>query len=116
MRVMVVEDEPTIREFVRRGLVEAGYAVDAVDNGRDALLASEAIDYDAIVLDVSMPHTDGLAVCRSIRAKRGPGPGILFLTARDTIADRVAGLDAGGDDYLVKPFAFAELLARMRAL
>ncbi|TAJ21592.1 MAG: response regulator transcription factor [Dehalococcoidia bacterium] len=116
MRILFAEDESTIREFVSRGLREAGYAVDVVADGEQALLAASTVDYDVIVLDVSMPRIDGFEVCRRIRAERRPGPPILFLTARDTVADRVTGLDAGAEDYLVKPFAFVELLARVRAL
>jgi DNA-binding response OmpR family regulator len=116
MRLLFAEDEPTIRHFVTRGLEEAGYAVDAVSDGAEALLSAETIDYDAIILDVGMPGIDGFEVCRQIRIMRAPGPPILFLTARDAVADRVTGLDSGAEDYLVKPFAFAELLARVRAL
>ena len=116
MRILFAEDETTIREFVARGLREAGYAVDAVADGEQALLATATVDYDAIILDVSMPRIDGIEVCRRIRERHAPGPPVLFLTARDTVADRVTGLDAGAEDYLVKPFAFAELLARVRAL
>lgn len=114
--MLFAEDEPTIREFVTRGLTEAGYAVDTVADGTEALLAAEAVEYDVLILDVAMPGLDGLEVCRRVRAQKSPGPAILFLSARDTIADRVRGLDAGAEDYLVKPFAFAELLARVRAL
>lgn len=116
MRILFAEDEPTIREFVTRGLEEAGYAVDAVSDGDEAWLAAQTVDYDVVILDVSMPGADGFEVCRRIRARAQPGPGILFLTARDATADRVTGLDLGAEDYLVKPFAFAELLARVRAV
>lgn len=116
MRILFAEDEPTIREFVSRGLEEAGYAVDAVRDGDEAWLAAQTVDYDVVILDVSMPGADGFEVCRRIRARAQPGPGILFLTARDATADRVTGLDLGAEDYLVKPFAFAELLARVRAV
>jgi two-component system OmpR family response regulator len=116
MRILFAEDEPTLREFVTRGLQEAGYAVDAVPDGDDALLASQVVDYDVAILDIQMPGMDGMEVCRRIRARGGAGPAILFLTARDAVSDRVRGLDAGAEDYLVKPFAFAELLARIRAL
>ena len=116
MRILFAEDEPTIREFVARGLSEAGYAVDAVADGEEAWLAAQTVDYDIAILDIGMPGMDGFEVCRRIRARQGNGPAILFLTARDAIADRVAGLDLGAEDYLVKPFAFAELLARVRAL
>ncbi len=116
MRVLFAEDEDTLREFVTRGLTEAGYAVDAVADGEEALVASMTVSYDIAILDVNLPGSDGFEICRRIRARPEPGPAILFLTARDTIEDRVAGLDLGAEDYLVKPFAFAELLARMRVL
>ena len=116
MRILFAEDEPTIREFVTRGLEESGYAVDAVADGEDAWLAAQTVDYDVAILDVSMPSLDGFEVCRRIRNRPGHGPAVLFLTARDAIDDRVKGLDLGAEDYLVKPFAFAELLARVRAL
>ena len=115
MRILIAEDEPTIREFLTRGLEESGYAVDPVADGEEAWLAAQAVSYDIAILDVSMPGYDGFEVCRRIRARPGPGPAILFLTARDAVADRVHGLDLGAEDYLVKPFAFAELLARVRA-
>lgn len=116
MRILFAEDEDDIREYVSRGLREAGYAVDPVADGHDALSAASTVAYDVAVLDISMPGLDGLEVCRRLRAQPGKGPAILFLTARDSVQDRVDGLDAGADDYLVKPFAFAELLARVRAL
>lgn len=116
MRILFAEDEPTIRAFVTRGLEESGYAVDAVADGEEAWLAAQSVAYDVAILDVSMPTYDGFEVCRRIRARPGPGPAILFLTAHDAVADRVTGLDLGAEDYLVKPFAFAELLARVRAL
>jgi DNA-binding response OmpR family regulator len=116
MRILFVEDDPTLSEFVTRGLMEAGYAVDAIANGDDALLASEVTSYDLAILDVNLPGSSGFEICREIRRRPEPGPAILFLTARDAIEDRVAGLDLGAEDYLVKPFAFAELLARVRAL
>jgi len=116
MRILLAEDEATIRTYVTQGLREAGYAVDSVPDGDEALAAAQAVDYDLLVLDVSMPGIDGLEVCRRLRARPAPGPAILFLSARDTVSDRVAGLDAGAEDYLVKPFAFPELLARVRAL
>jgi heavy metal response regulator len=115
MRVLVVEDEPNIAAFLDRGLSEEGYAVDAVHNGNDALDWAAAAEYDAIVLDVLLPGRDGFAVCRELRA-RGVKTPVLMLTARDAVDDRVTGLDSGADDYLVKPFAFKELLARLRAL
>lgn len=116
MRILFAEDEPTLAEYVSRGLTEAGYAVDTVADGEDAWLAASTVPYDVAILDVNLPGMDGFDVCRRIRSRSAPGPAILFLTARDTIEDRVAGLDLGAEDYLVKPFAFAELLARIRVL
>ncbi len=116
MRILFAEDESVIREYVALGLREAGYAVDAVETGDEALLATQTVDYDLAVLDINLPGIDGFEVCRRIRAGGKPGPAILFLTARDGVRDRVRGLDLGAEDYLVKPFAFAELLARVRAL
>lgn len=115
MRVLVVEDEQRIADFVQKGLTESGYAVDIAADGDDALAWTDIVDYDVIVLDVMLPKRDGIDVCRTLRT-RGVGVPILMLTARDAIDDRVRGLDSGADDYLVKPFAFAELLARLRAL
>jgi DNA-binding response OmpR family regulator len=115
MRVLVVEDERRIAAYVKRGLEEQGYAVDAAFTGREALAWAETIAYDLIVLDILLPELDGYAVCRELRRRDSRVP-ILMLTARDTVDDRVAGLDAGADDYLVKPFALKELLARLRAL
>ena len=115
MRVLLVEDEPKISAYVKRGLEESGYAVDAVFNGRDALDWCAATAYDLVILDILLPGLDGLTVCRQLRFAGSRVP-ILMLTARDAVVDRVAGLDAGADDYLVKPFALAELLARLRAL
>lgn len=115
MRVLVVEDDQRILEFVRKGLEEEGYAVDVAQDGDEALDWPAVVDFDAIVLDVMLPGRDGIEVCRTLRT-RGVRTPILMLTARDTVEDRVMGLDSGADDYLVKPFAFAELLARLRAL
>ena len=115
MRILLVEDEHKISAYVKRGLEESGYAVDAVFTGTDALDWCESTQFDVIILDILLPGMDGLQVCRELR-QRGDRTPILMLTARDTIDDRVAGLDAGADDYLVKPFALKELLARMRAL
>src|SRR3954470_12853229 len=116
MRILFAEDDPALLEFVTRGLVEAGYAVDAFADGGDAWLAAQLVAYDLGILDVNLPSCDGFEICRRIRATVNPGPAVLFLTARDGIEDRVIGLDTGAEDYLVKPFAFAELLARVRAL
>jgi len=115
MRVLLVEDERKISRYVKRGLEEQGYAVDAAFDGREALDWIEAVEFDLIVLDILLPKLDGLGVCREIR-RRGVRAPVLMLTARDTVGDRVTGLDCGADDYLVKPFAFEELLARLRAL
>jgi len=115
MRVLLVEDEHKIASYVKRGLQESGYAVDAVFTGRDALDWIGAAPYDLIILDIMLPGIDGLTVCRELRL-RGDRTPVLMLTARDGIEDRVDGLDAGADDYLVKPFAMKELLARLRAL
>jgi len=115
MRILLVEDERKISSYVRRGLEEAGHAVDPAFTGLEALQRSIVTDYDSIVLDIMLPEMDGVTVCRELR-KRGVSSAILMLTARDSIDDRVAGLDAGADDYLVKPFAMKELSARLRAL
>jgi two-component system OmpR family response regulator len=115
MRVLVVEDEEKMAALIRRSLGAEGHAADVATGGEDALWMARAVDYDAIVLDVMLPGLGGLETCRRLRAERVWTP-VLMLTARRTIADRVAGLDAGADDYLAKPFSFAELLARLRAL
>jgi DNA-binding response OmpR family regulator len=115
MRVLVVEDEATIADFLVRGLTEQGYAVDHVADGQAALDILASASFDAVVLDILLPKLDGLTVCGRMR-ERGDHTPVLMLTARDTVDDRVRGLDSGADDYLVKPFAFAELVARIRAL
>lgn len=115
MRVLIVEDERTIAAYVKRGLEEQGYAVDAAYDGREALEWLDAAPFDLVVLDVMLPELNGQEVCRELRA-RGFRMPVLMLTARDTVDDRVNGLDSGADDYLVKPFAIKELLARLRAL
>jgi two-component system, OmpR family, response regulator len=115
MRALIVEDERKLAELLRRGLHEEGYAADVALRGEDALWMAAATEYDAIVLDVMLPGADGFEVCRRLR-ERGVAAPVLMLTARDAVEDRIAGLDTGADDYLVKPFAFAELLARLRAL
>ena len=116
MRILVVEDELKMASLLRRGLTEEGHAVDLARTGDDALWMAGAAEYDAIVLDLMLPGVvDGLEVCRRVR-ESGVWAPVLMLTARDAIEDRVAGLDAGADDYLPKPFSFAELLARLRAL
>ena len=115
MRILVVEDDPDMSRFIERGLREQSYAVDAVATGDAAIEAAVTAAYDVIILDAMIPPPDGFEVCRQLRAQ-GIGATILMLTARDSVADRVEGLDSGADDYLVKPFEFAELLARLRAL
>jgi two-component system OmpR family response regulator len=113
--VLVVEDDLKMAALIRRGLFEDAHAADVARTGEDAVRMARAVEYDAIVLDVMLPGTDGFDLCRALR-KDGVWSPVLMLTARDAIEDRVAGLDAGADDYLTKPFSFAELLARLRAL
>ena len=115
MRVLVVEDERRIADFICKGLSEQGYGVDVAYDGDEALHWVDVAEFDVIVLDVMLPVRDGIEVCRTLR-ERGQRTPILMLTARDAVEDRVRGLDSGADDYLVKPFAFAELMARLRAL
>ena len=115
MRILVVEDEPKLRSLLERGLRGHGYAVDTASSGTDALWRGSEWDYDAIVLDIQIPEPNGIEVARRLR-ERGRWAPILFLTVRDGVSDRVEGLDAGGDDYLTKPFSFDELFARLRAL
>lgn len=114
MRVLVIEDELGIAQFMRQGLNEAGYAVDVASDGQAGLDYALAAEYDVIVLDIMLPQMEGLQVLRQMRSRiKTP---VLLLTARDTVEDRVKGLDAGADDYLFKSFAFSELLAQLRAL
>jgi two-component system OmpR family response regulator len=115
VRILVVEDSVRMSSLLRRGLEEEGYAVDAVPTGEEGVHHAKVAPYDAIVLDVMLPGADGFEVCRRIRAAGGRSP-VLMLTARDSVQDRIAGLDAGADDYLTKPFSFQELFARIRAL
>jgi two-component system OmpR family response regulator len=115
MRALVVEDELKMAALIRRGLVEEGYAADVARTGEEALWMARATPYDAIVLDLMLPGRSGLEVCKSLR-ESGVWSPILILTARDGVEDKVSGLDSGADDYLSKPFSFAELLARLRAL
>jgi two-component system OmpR family response regulator len=115
MRILVVEDELKMASLLQRGLVEEAHATDVARTGSDALVMARAVEYDAIVLDVMLPGLNGFEVCRQLRDSGVWSP-VLMLTARNAVEDRVAGLDAGADDYLPKPFAFAELLARLRAL
>lgn len=115
MRVLLVEDEPRVANFISKGLRENAFAVDIAATGEGALYQVEINTYDAIILDVMIPEKDGFEVCLELREK-GQNIPIIMLTARDTIEDRIAGLDFGADDYLTKPFAFGELLARLRAV
>ena len=115
MRVLIVEDEAKLAGIVQRGLRAAGHAADVAGRGEDAVWMAAATAYSAILLDVMLPGIDGVETCRRLRSEGIRTP-VLMLTARDAVADRVAGLDGGADDYLVKPFAFEELLARLRAL
>ena len=115
MKVLLVEDYVPLRKSVARGLQEAGFAVDATGDGEEGLWYARSGDYDVIVLDLMLPKVDGLTILRRLREREDPVP-VLILTARDTVPDRVRGLDLGADDYLVKPFAFDEFLARVRAL
>lgn len=115
MRILIVEDEAGVAGFLEQGLTEAGYVANVAHDGVDGLEYALAYEYDAIVLDIMLPKMNGLDVLREMRAKRVKAP-VLLLTARDRVDDRVHGLDLGADDYLVKPFAFPELLARLRAL
>ena len=115
MKILVVEDNKKLARFIVRALTEEGYVVDQVGDGANAIQQGQRIDYDIILLDWMLPDVDGLAVCRELRA-RGVQVPILMVTARAEIAERIAGLDAGADDYLTKPFDLGELLARLRAL
>jgi two-component system, OmpR family, response regulator len=115
MRILVVEDEVKMAGLLHRGLTEDGHVVDVAASGDDAVWMGQVVEYDAIVLDLMLPGVDGVGVCRRWR-ENGVWSPVLMLTARNSVDDRVAGLDAGADDYLAKPFSFAELLARLRAL
>jgi len=115
MRVLIVEDEPHMAELIGRGLEREGMAVDIASTGEQAVEMATAADYDSIVLDILLPGIDGFETCRRLRSSQVWAP-VLMLTALDSVEDRVLGLDTGADDYLVKPFAFAELLARLRAV
>ena len=115
MRVLIVEDEPKLAALVARALREEGHPADVAGHGADALWMAASAPYDAIVLDIMLPDLDGFEIVRRLRAKQVWTP-VLMLTARDAVADRVGGLDAGADDYLTKPFSFEELLARLRAI
>jgi len=115
MIILIIEDERKIAGFIKKGLEAEGYTVDVAYDGERGLALAMANDYDLIILDIMLPKLDGVTVCRELRAECQETP-ILMLTARDTVEDRVPGLDSGADDYLTKPFAFAELVARVRAL
>jgi heavy metal response regulator len=115
MRILVIEDEVKIAQFIKRGLKEEGYAVDVANDGEEGHFLLSSNEYDAIILDLMLPKIDGLTLCRTLR-KEGNQTPIIMLTAKDTVKDKVKGLDSGADDYLPKPFAFEELLARVRVL
>lgn len=115
MRILLVEDEPSLLKIIERRLKEEGYSVDSAKDGRMAENFINSVEYDCIILDIMIPIIDGLTLLRKMRLKKISSP-VLFLTAKDTIEDRVIGLDSGADDYLVKPFSFDELLARVRSL
>ena len=115
MRILIVEDEKKVANFIKKGLQQEGHAVDTVHDGEEALRMATELEYDLMVLDLMLPQKPGLEVLRSVRWKRPHLP-VLVLTAKGALEDKIAGLDAGADDYLIKPFAFAELSARIRAL
>jgi DNA-binding response OmpR family regulator len=115
MRILIVEDEKKVASFIKKGLQQEGYAADTVFDGQEAIQNATSFDYDLVILDLMLPRRSGLDVLREIRSKKTNLP-VLVLTAKGTLEDKVAGLDAGADDYLIKPFAFAELSARIRAL
>jgi len=115
LRILLVEDEPSLLKIIERRLKEEGYSVDSAKDGREAENFINSAEYDCIILDIMIPIIDGLTLLRKMRLKKISSP-VLFLTAKDTIEDRVIGLDSGADDYLVKPFSFDELLARVRSL
>lgn len=115
MRVLVIEDEKKITDFIKRGLKEEGYSVDVAYDGEEGLFLTTSNEYDLVVLDLMLPKLDGLSLCKKLKREKSATP-VLILTAKDEVKDKVTGLDAGADDYLTKPFAFEELLARIRAL
>ena len=115
MRILIIEDEVKIAQFIKRGLKEEGYAVDVANDGEEGHFLLSSNEYDAIILDLMLPKIDGLTLCRTLRKEDNQTP-IIMLTAKDTVKDKVKGLDSGADDYLPKPFAFEELLARLRVL
>ena len=115
MRILIIEDERKAAEFLRKGLTESGFIADTAEDGEEGLLKALSVDYDLVILDAMLPRKDGWSVVRDLRRSDRSVP-VLFLTARDAVPDRVRGLELGADDYLVKPYAFTELLARVRAL
>src|ERR1700736_1883787 len=115
MRLLLVEDDVDVARFIRKGLQEQAYAVDVAADGKDALYMATFDSYDAVILDLTIPPPEGLEVCRTLRGDGSHVP-ILMLTARESVEEKIAGLDAGADDYLAKPFEFGELVARVRAL
>jgi heavy metal response regulator len=115
MRILVIEDEKKIADFIRRGLKEEGYSVDVANDGEEGYFLAGTNEYDAVILDLMIPKLDGITLCRNLRKDKIKVP-IIMLTAKDTVKDKVSGLDSGADDYLTKPFAFEELLARIRAV
>lgn len=115
MRILVIEDEKKVAEFIKNGLIEEGYAVDTAHDGEEGHFLAVTNEYDAILLDILLPKMDGITLCTKLRSGNHQTP-ILMLTAKDAVKDKVKGLDAGADDYLTKPFAFEELLARIRAM
>ena len=115
MRILVVEDEKTLNEMITKTLTHEGYSVDSCYNGEEALDYLHMGEFDAVVMDIMMPVLNGIDTLKTIRAEKNPVP-VIFLTARDSISDRVEGLDCGAQDYLIKPFAFEELFARIRAM
>jgi len=115
MRILIIEDEKKIADFIKRGLKEEGYAADVAYDGENGYFLAKTNDYDLILLDLMLPKIDGLTLCRRLKEEGVKSP-IIMLTAKDTVKDKVKGLDSGADDYITKPFAFEELLARMRAV
>lgn len=115
MKILIVEDEKNISDYLRKGLIEAGYGVDTVFDGEEALNYATSLKYDLIILDIMIPLKNGMEVCRELRKLRINSK-ILMVTAKDKLEDKISGLDSGADDYLIKPFSFAEMLARIRAL
>jgi heavy metal response regulator len=115
MRILVIEDEKKVSEFIKRGLKEEGYAVDVASDGENGLFQAMEIAYDLILLDIMLPKLDGISLCKKLRANNIQTP-LIMITARDSVKDKITGLDSGADDYITKPFSFEELLARIRAL